>query len=339
MAAKLKAPKTAELKKALEGLLAASPTNRVKALTAAVQWYDAALPYFIQNVRLDPSKQKLYDLATKTRSQANGTNLVHEQEVALKSTVQLLEKVWKDAVPNLPSSVDAYAEYQKRRAALEAQEAANKAKYQAVVNLLNLAFGGANLKVSVIESQQPRAIDFGDAGEVKIVLGDQHVAELSKVLQRQGPLDVIFSEVSYAARAMGVTSTNNGPALDPKAVVAKLPTLFAGMHTALKGAKAAKPAVTRTAAAQQPGAAATTPTRSAPASSGPLVGGLYKPGTNNAIAFQFLSDQKYHTWQEIAQGTGAKYPKDGPYYIGKDGAKNGKWTVRKDKHGVQLIFN
>lgn len=146
---KIKKPKTSDLKKALEGYVSASESERLNALALAAMWYwdgkgDGAVAYVLAN-KLTPTSlgqdklRKLIDRADNCRKRAAGTTFAAERDTSLRMAIHQYEKVCEQL--SVPKLADFVQQYEAKKKILDQKVQDLQAKYGNTIESIGKALG------------------------------------------------------------------------------------------------------------------------------------------------------------------------------------------------------
>lgn len=356
--AKLPRPKAKDLRAIYKGFITTSIQNRIATLAYALQWYDGALPYVIQNGGFTPEGMKRMETAVKCRKQAIGTNVDHEKETAFLMAIRQYEKAFTSLKP--PVVDDALTVFNTKKQILLDKQAKLEQRYGFVVGMLQQAIG-ARIKLEVADAVKP--VQYNPTLTTLSYNRDAAKA-MAEQFKAEGILPVFFGQLEILSRYACIKPDGNGGFIhdheDQIKTMEAMLTDFATYAKSLDSPKkllrsgvvpapAAQPTVTQAAApAPQPAVAAAPsappPVTPAPATpkapagprpprhvgKGPKVAGVYSPGSRGAVLYELLKDGVTRDIQVIynaVTASGAQDPKDALQTLRRDGIKYGKWNV------------
>lgn len=326
------APTIPQLQQIFSGVVSLSASNRIQALTAAVGWYESAIPFFRPS--FGPDEESKLQKAMKARSLGFGGQSDGEQETALRTAVRLFERCLERAgVPKLEA---AYKELEARRSSLEQAAAQAEVEYAAPMAALRSAFGFLGLSFKV-DPNATTARQFDARGG--IIYSPAHLqAVTAKVPGYQGVLPLVLSEMEVALKASAVQRDAMGNArIDAVTLVGKLRPTIEGILNWLAGSPqgAADPAIvpqgTQPATPQIPSQKSAKATKKAPQ---PKTAGNPYRGMKGQIYDALLAHAGTRVnMSTIVLGLGAKDPRRMLGHIADDGERLGKWTLKIERNG------
>lgn len=349
---------TRELESAYRKLLSGSTTARVQALYEALNWWDATIPVLLTKASLDSSGISTYERANKARALGVGSGSGDEErETALRHCIKLYEKLWATA-HNLPTITTYLERYEEEKAKLAAQEAALRARYDETLSALQTAFAPIGMKFQVQKSPIARQFD----GLQTIILSEDLCKVLMHKAKSEGLLSVLFSEAVTALKAASVERNDDGSSyMNVQRLSSSIPVLLSGIlqycdtvprSKVFKSAPSAdaveatvsstytskvrQPRVPREPRAPRPQRDPNAPRVKRSFGGGPMVGGMYRPGSSIAIMFQRLEDMKPHELNDVAAGLNIASPMERLKWIIRHGKETGKWRISVNGSTVQM---
>jgi len=340
-------PKPGRLLDCYRRSITGSDSGRVAAFFDALNWWDEAMTYYLSIKPLDVNQVKKYDTANKVRTLAVDPGAAEGERVnALERCIKLYEKIWDDRKP--PAVQSFLDKYNTEKADLAAKEQALTAKYNVVLEALNHSFSPIGIEFAVQVSDVARQFD----GNNKVLLSRTLAKVLSEKARKEGLLPVVFSEAYTVLKAASVERDASGThALNFQKFYTLFPKMmesilqFCGTVDRHKVFKAVPVLLEATVSSQVNGAAATPKMPRVPGahrprmqSSGPLVGGKYRPGCSFAVLYQVLEDQQPKPLADVLASitTLATNPMDRLKWLKKRGIEWNLWTVTITKHDVQM---
>lgn len=332
-------PKVKELVDSYRQYVSGNIETRVTALAKALQWWDAAIEYFIFDTPLNSRQVKLYGLSNKTRSLgARVESTGPERELALVRTIEMYHKIWPSAPP-FSSHKD---KFEAVRIKLEQRQQQVENRHRFVLESLNGAYQEMGVKFVVSKSDIARQFD----GSGTILINPDLTKVLSNKARREGVLPVLFSEAFTVLKAAAIERNTSGEAVLNLERFAKLVPVMLGAILAHCGkverskvfklcpeVVEAKVDTTVSAKTTSPRAGGTGPKRTR---KGPKVGGRYMPGSAMAIVYERLADQKPHPLSQVLEGVPVSNPMDRLKWLQKHGDLTKDWTVEISGNTVQM---
>lgn len=348
---------TRDLEAAYKKLLSGSTTARVQALYEALNWWDLNIPVFLTRASLDSSGISTYEKANKARALGVGSGSGDEErETALRHCIKLYEKLWA-AANKLPTIAVYLERLEAERAKLEAQEAVLRARHEETLGALQSAFSPIGMKFQVQKSAIARQFD----GINTIILSEDLCKVLMSKARSEGMLSVLFSEAITALKAASVERNDDGSSyMNVQKLAGCIPSVLSGILQYCDGVPRGKvfkaapdvDAVEATVTSYTPRQArqprepkvyTPRPQRDPNAPKvkrtfghGPMVGGMYRPGSSIAIMFQRLEDFKPHELADVASGLNIASPMERLKWIIRHGKETGKWRISVNGSTVQM---
>lgn len=344
---KIPMPKVSVLAEAYKETVTGSDTARIAAFNKALIWWDEAIIHYLSKAPLDAAQVKKYEVANKARSLALGTGATDGERInALERTLQLYEKIWASQQP--PSITPYLEKYTAQKTELDAKNAAIAAKYQFIVDSLNSAFKDAGVSFEVQHAEKDRQFD----GHNKIILSKKLAKELVIKSRKEGILPVLFSEANTVMKVAAIeTSVDGQSAMNFHKYYEQVPKIMANIlafcgsidrKNVFKAAPTALEATatngTQASATPKPQTQRSTAPRPK-MSSGPLVGGAFKPGSAMATLYAALADQAPKATADVLKLLPVGSPMGRLKALIDIGQKNGKWTVTMSGNTVQMTVN
>lgn len=346
-----------DLEAAYKKLLSGSTTARVQALYEALNWWDSNIAIFLSKASLDSSGISTYEKANKARAIGVGSGSGDEErETALRHCIKLYEKLWA-AEYKLPTVATYLERYEAEKQKLQAQESALRARYEETLQSLQSAFAPIGMNFQVQKSAISRQFD----GLQTIILSEDLCKVLMHKAKSEGMLSVLFSEAVTALKAASVERNDDGSSyMNVQRLANSIPVLLSGIlkycDTVPRGkvfkcapdeveAKVSQTSYTVRQPRQPREPHATTPRPqrdpNAPRpkrsfGSGPMVGGMYRPGSSIAIMFQRLEDGAPHQLHDVAAGLNIASPMERLKWIIRHGRETGRWSVTVNGSTVQM---
>lgn len=199
-------PKPGELTGIYKRIVTAEAKDRIQAMTDAILWYDAAMPFLLAGLpgkALDPNQQRTFGVATKARNLGMQGATDGEKETALLTCLRRYETIWT----NTPKVNTFYDQYREKEQEFQEKLAKEKAKYDTVLIPLNTAFLPMGVSFAIQDHEKPRQID---VNRRQVLLSKGLMTSLLEKLKTEGVLPVLFSEASTALYTFAMEKDEQG---------------------------------------------------------------------------------------------------------------------------------
>lgn len=342
---KVKAPKWKDLKAAYSRYVAGDEDVRVQALYEAINWWDAAILYFLSKKPMDSTQLSTYEKANKARALGLQGTTVGEKEAGMVMALKMYEKLWGEAGKS--PSIVAYAQkLDAVKADLTAKASALQDRFTAVLDLLTSAFTPLGIKFAVQNSDVQRQYD----GNGTITLSRTLAKALIARMKTNGVLSVLFSEAPMVLNVLSIETDPEGRLVQNMTRLrTQLPGVLDSMlqycqqvprgrlFRSAPDTLEAKPEEIAAKKPRQPRAPKASGTGAKPA--GPMVGGRYRAGSAMAVLYERLCDQQRKPLADVLAGVPAGNPLDRLKWLEKHGKETGKWTVAFDKTHASMTLH
>lgn len=342
---KVKAPKWKDLKAAYLRYVAGDEDVRVQALYEAINWWDAAILYFLSKKPMDSTQLSTYEKANKARALGLQGTTVGEKEAGMVMALKMYEKLWGEAGKS-PTIATYVEKLDAVKAELTAKANALQERFTTVIDTLSSAFTPLGIKFAVQNTDVQRQYD----GNGTITLSRTLAKALIARMRTNGVLSVLFSEAPMVLNVLSIETDPDGRLVQNMTRLrTQLPTLLESilqycqavprgrLFRSAPDTLEAKPEEIAAKKPRQP-----RPQRQPGAgkqATGPMVGGRYRAGSAMAMLYERLCDQKPRSLADVLAGIPAGNPLDRLKWLEKHGKETGKWTVTIDKSTASMTLH
>jgi hypothetical protein len=194
----------------LKGYISPDTTQRINALSYALQFYDKALEYCMSRKKVGPDQAKTLDRAVKARKLGQQAGTLPEKDTSYRTAVTLYEKVCAFIHP--PVASEFFKRFDEKKDVLEKKQTSIGEKFGDFIDLITKALQPKNpegkvLQIIVTDAQKP----FGFDPLITQVSYDKHEARRVKdKIRREGLLPVAIEEASRLSRAAAYEPAPDG---------------------------------------------------------------------------------------------------------------------------------
>ena len=325
---KVPRPLVREMREHLKKVISLSIENRIAALSNVIQWYHRAIPYLMQKDKLkSPEIIKKLEKAQLCRKKGLENSNLDEKETCYLTALRIYEGVCSALNP-IP--VDNYYKvFQDKKEILAVKKQRLEAKYGEALRLLQKAIGG-RYTLNVADASKPVQYD---PHLNSISYNREAARKVMEKYRREGLLAAFVDQLDTFTRDSALVPDAAGNyQYDPVRHAMAMKELLKSFVEFAKTSEAPNRLVKRNVA------------RAPRASGQPRVkgerkekiAGRFNAGSNIAIVYERLKDEREHDLKEILDGIVLTEPFSTIRHLRWQGNRDKVWTIKIKGDTVQL---